>query len=213
MKTICIQTENGVFPLKEAVIKLSRLDEKSYDNQRLHQFEYRPDTEPGLQAVYQLLGGKLGTPLVLLAGRPGLGKTHMCKGACWFWLGKGNRCIYYYVKDLIDDLKKGFKFDKHLPPSQTDPQAYSAVMNRVKSVPLLVLDDMAAHCDTDWIKSELEQIVNHRYENKLATIITTNELGKIPSRIIDRCREGRFVLLKGDSYRGTGKQYEMAGVL
>lgn len=68
------------------------------------------------------------------------------------------------------------------------------IIEHLKTVDLLVLDDLGAENTTDWTKEILFNIVDYRYNAELPLIITTNcvpeELkAKIGDRIFDRIRE------------------------
>lgn len=79
---------------------------------------------------------------------------------------------------------------------------------KLKSVRLLVLDEVGAEHLTDNARSLLSELLNARYEGSLRTVLTANldektleaRLGR---RIFDRIRHGgRWVELKGKSMRG-----------
>jgi DNA replication protein DnaC len=44
----------------------------------------------------------------------------------------------------------------------------------LREVPLLVLDDLGAERLTDWVTEALFRLINHRFEWRLRTVITTN---------------------------------------
>ena len=50
---------------------------------------------------------------------------------------------------------------------------YDDLFEQVKSVPLLILDDLGAESGTAWAQEKLHQIIVHRYNFRLPTIITT----------------------------------------
>ena len=63
-------------------------------------------------------------------------------------------------------------------------------METIREIPLLILDDLGAHNSTPWAQEKLFQILNHRYNNRLATVITTNQPlddldPRIASRLVD----------------------------
>lgn len=63
-----------------------------------------------------------------------------------------------------------------------------------KTVPLLVLDDLGAEKPTDWTRERLFEIIDHRYNEELPLIITTNltpdeMISDLGERICDRIRE------------------------
>lgn len=80
------------------------------------------------------------------------------------------------VLDFIEMTKKGF--------NDSDGE-----VKMIYNAAVLVLDDLGVQMSKEWINSSLYQLINHRYNNKLVTIYTSNikytDL-KIDDRIIDR---------------------------
>jgi DNA replication protein DnaC len=191
--------------VEESTVKLSRLPITSYYNKRLHQFEYREGAELAVKAVFELLNGVINVPMLMLIGVSGLGKSHLAIGAGWYWMTKGGRCIYYQVEDMLDDIRRGYSFEQSYQLGGRHPDSYSVIMSRLEKVGLLIMDDLGAHNETDFAYAKLDQIVCYRYDNNLPTIITTNKSVKedLSRRIVDRCKDGRIVVMRGESYRGT----------
>jgi DNA replication protein DnaC len=70
-----------------------------------------------------------------------------------------------------------------------------------------VLDDLGAHKGTEWTAEQTFRLINHRYEQHLATVVTSNlsapELrarvgDRVTSRLVEMCRH---VALKGSDRR------------
>lgn len=80
------------------------------------------------------------------------------------------------------------------------------------SCELLVLDDLGAEKPSEWVEERLYTIINYRYEQQLATIVTSNktltELGEsIGARTASRLRElceFRIRLTGGDRRKTAG---------
>jgi DNA replication protein DnaC len=47
------------------------------------------------------------------------------------------------------------------------------MFERVKKAPLLVLDDFGEQSTTPWALEKLYQVINYRYNARLATVVTT----------------------------------------
>jgi DNA replication protein DnaC len=65
------------------------------------------------------------------------------------------------------------------------------MFEQLRTIPLLILDDLGAESPTPWANEKLYQLFNHRYTHRLPTVITTNvELDRldprIRSRLVDR---------------------------
>jgi DNA replication protein DnaC len=48
------------------------------------------------------------------------------------------------------------------------------LFQEIKDIPLLILDDLGAQGSTQWAEEKLFQVINYRYVNSLATVVTTN---------------------------------------
>ena len=60
----------------------------------------------------------------------------------------------------------------------------------------LVLDDLGTQNATPWAEEKLYQILNHRYINRLPTVITTNqEFAEIEGRIRSRLQDPDLVTI------------------
>ena len=63
-------------------------------------------------------------------------------------------------------------------------------METFRECPLLILDDLGAEKDTEWVREQLYRVVNHRYFEKLPMVITTNEgVTGLDPRIASRIRD------------------------
>ncbi len=90
--------------------------------------------------------------------------------------------MFIVVPDFLDHLRSTFSPDSKV--------SYDQLFESVKNAPLLVLDDLGAQTTTPWAQEKLYQVINHRYNAQLATVITTNcsteELDdRIASRLVD----------------------------
>lgn len=101
---------------------------------------------------------------LVFTGPSGSGKTHLAVAAA-------NRCIdlglptYFIVAaDLLDHLRATYA-----PESE---MSYDELFEQVRNAPILVLDDLAAQPTTPWAQEKLFQIISHRFNESLPTIIT-----------------------------------------
>ena len=123
---------------------------------------------------------------LLLLGPCGVGKTHLAVAAAVERQSRGDDVYFATIADLLDQLRGTFSDDS--------PIAHADLMQRIRTSQLLVLDDMGAERHTPFAEDKLFQIVNHRYEERLPTIVTTSvfpaDLGdmrpRIASRLLDR---------------------------
>lgn len=110
---------------------------------------------------------------VLLLGPIGSGKTHAAVGALRVCAEHGMSYMFAPIVEALDWLRPGG------PP---DTAA------RMGSVRVLLLDDLGAEKPSDWTAERLYGIVNRRWLNELATIVTTN----IPTAELERAVDPRL---------------------
>ncbi len=202
---------------RERFARNSNLPADSRHTKRLHNFENIAGREEGLQAAMELIRGELIPPILLLYGEPGRSKTHLAMAIAWAFIASLKTVKFWPVPDLLDALREGIKINRLLQPGEHNSGDYNLIMKQLKEWDLIVLDDIGMEHATNWTTPALDMVVNHRYSHGLATVITTNTL-EISDRILDRCKEGRIVMLKGQSFREIlaqrrkGKQADTSGV-
>ncbi len=106
--------------------------------------------------------------LLLICPRNSLWTSRLALTITSELLRKGQPAFYILVADLLDHLRATFKPDSEIE--------YDELFEIVKSVPVLVLDNLGAANRTSWAQEKLFQIVVHRHSNKLPTVITTTLL-------------------------------------
>jgi DNA replication protein DnaC len=135
---------------------------------------------------------------IFFHGQCGVGKTHLAAAIANSVVGRNNMSVYFrVVPDLLDQLRATF-----------DPEngvAYDDRFQQIRNAHLLVLDDLGTEHTTAWAREKLYQLVNHRYNEQLPTVVTSNQdFREIEQRILSRLLDTRlttYVLIEADDYR------------
>ena len=118
---------------------------------------------------------------LVLVGPHGSGKTHLSAAIANQCIQNGHIAIYIDVPDLMDHLRNSFSPDT--------AYSYSEMFDRVRNTPLLILDDLGSAYPTPWALEKLQQILNHRFNAELPTVIATSqELSSLDSYIRSRLK-------------------------
>jgi DNA replication protein DnaC len=122
---------------------------------------------------------------LILLGPNGSGKTHLACAIANHRISLGEPVFYIGTADLLDHLRSAF--------SPTSDTTYDELFERVKNVPLLVLDDLALGSATTWAKEKLEQLFHHRFNTRLATVIVTDiPLERMDERLRGHLADNEF---------------------
>lgn len=116
---------------------------------------------------------------LVLSGPSGCGKTHLGAAIANRCLELGHAALFVVVPDLLDKLRAAYH-----PESEV---GFDSTFELVRNAPVLVLDDLGAQSTTEWAKEKLFQIINHRYNARLPTVVTTNiPIAKLDDRLNTR---------------------------
>jgi len=141
---------------------------------------------------------------LVYCGEYGCGKTHLAAAIANYRLQQGESVLFIVVPDLLDHLRATF--------NPNSPVSYDKRFEEIRTVPLLVLDDLGTESATSWAKEKLYQIFNHRYNARLPTVITMKQMveevdPRLRSRMLDLSRCTVFAIL-APSYRGGRPLHE-----
>lgn len=145
-----------------------------------------------------------GANSLMLCGQVGAGKTHLGTACSTKLIDGGTPVIYMGYREAVSALKT----------KVTDPSFYQMELHKYKTAQVLFVDDFLKGKITEADVNIVYEIVNHRYNNRLPFIISTekglDELTRfdeaIASRLIEMCR-GHIVVFEGSElnyrlYRG-----------
>ena len=104
---------------------------------------------------------------LLLYGDFGTGKTGLAVGALREWqVLKHEPALFITAPQLLDRIRETY--------SGRAEDSEAEVLQLVKDVELLVLDDLGAERVTDWVQEKLFTIINYRHDWHRVTIFTSN---------------------------------------
>ena len=153
-----------------------------------------------LERVYRLAFEFAKSPegWLVLQGVTGCGKTHLASAIVNYQYQANKPALFIFVPEFLDHLRSAFNPDSKI--------SYDQLFEKVKNTPLLVLDDFGEQAATPWAKEKLYQVINSRYNARLATIITTRcSLDEIDSPIRSRFIDPKISVtfaIEAPDYRG-----------
>lgn len=145
---------------------------------------------------------------LVLKGGYGAGKTHLAAAIANDRIGRAEPVLFVVVPDLLDHLRATF--------APTSRVTYDDRFESIRNAPFLILDDLGAQSPTVWAQEKLFQLLNHRYNEQLPTVITTNrELEEIEPRVRSRVSDSRIctiVTILAPDFRQGGVDAYGSGV-
>lgn len=177
-----VEQERIESAFREAMIT-PRFRDRTFEN-----FQVTGENKKAWEAAkhFRVIGDGVG---LMFFGPYGIGKTHLAAAIANSHIGK-MPVLYVSVPDLLAEIR-----------DTMNKRGESSRLEMAKRVDLLVLDDIGAEKPSEWVRETLFVLVNHRYEYKLSTVLTTNctmqELeerlgGRIVSRLVEMTRCIRF---------------------
>lgn len=136
---------------------------------------------------------------LILRGPAGTGKTSL--GVCLLKeaLAIGKGCLMISMPNLLDNM---------LTLSKGDNVAFMSYEQKLRNIPLLLLDDFGAeYAKSEWVSAKVESIIIDRYNRMRPIILTTNysegwTKDHYSQRIYDRLRgEYQEAIFMGASHR------------
>lgn len=132
-----------------------------------------PDSQPRRGVQLWLDEWRKSRPFLVLSGPPGSGKTHAAVAVADYLLRHEDMTVAYeVVPALLDSLRRAYA--RRTAPEGAPGPDPDAVMRAYLAAQITVLDDLGQQRDTDFARESLFRIVNHRYERRMLTVITTN---------------------------------------
>lgn len=135
---------------------------------------------------------------LFLHGNCGTGKTHLAVAIAFYAMERQKMSVLFsVVPDLLDHLRATF--------DPANGVAYDDRFTTVRNAQLLILDDLGTENTTPWAREKLYQIFNHRYNENLPTVVTSNQdFKRIEERVLSRILDTRlttYIHIDAPDYR------------
>src|SRR5258705_8606120 len=105
---------------------------------------------------------------LLLMGSSGVGKTHLAVAALKELIHRGHAGLFCDYRELLKEIQASYN-----PASESTEMS---ILEPIRTVEVLVLDDLGASKPSDWVRDIVGIVLNARYNENRTTIITTNYL-------------------------------------
>jgi DNA replication protein DnaC len=202
--TICVIQGKSALTLEHlSSIELEALSKKAFNNFDYKSLNLSSEERQSLEQAYRNAVNFAKSPegWLIFMGVNGCGKTHLAAAIANHLRREGKLVLFIVVTDLLDYLRSTFNPESRL--------SYDELFEKIKKAPVLILDDFGEQSATPWAQEKLYQLINYRYNARLATVITTClSLDEIESRISSRMVDPSLSLvlnINAPDYRGDIK--------
>lgn len=149
--------------------------------------ELTPDERNNLKKAYDIAVSYAQQPdhfWLILTGKYGSGKTHLAAAIANYRQMLAEEVMFITVPDLMDYLRTTYGGDADM--------SFNQRFQKVRNVPLLVLDDLGTENPSAWAREKLFQIIDYRYVARIPTVITTAKaIEEIDERLRVRLLDSR----------------------
>jgi DNA replication protein DnaC len=132
-------------------------------------------------------------------GPVGTGKTSLAILVAKAAKDAGRSYAVYPVPRLLAEIKRTFDRDAS--------DSYLGFFRRLCTVDLLVLDDLGAEKQTEWVLEQLYSLVNERWQDRRSIVVTTNVPDpdpEAPLRLLKRAMGQLQEIIEGDRLDRAG---------
>jgi len=166
----CRHERNRLARLRISRLFASARIPRAYEGDTFADYTVTATNKDAVDAAHMMVADEI-TGL-FLHGEKGTGKTKLAAIIANERARAGSPVLFASVPDLMADIRASFASG-----------GTSERVQAVKNAPFLVLDDLGAEKMTEWVGEQLFCIVNHRYNECLQTVVTSNYN---PTQIIRR---------------------------
>jgi DNA replication protein DnaC len=129
---------------------------------------------------------------LLLMGPSGVGKTHLAVAALKELIRRGHAGLFCDYRELLKEIQASY--------NQASESTEMGILEPIRTLELLVLDDLGASKPSAWVLDIIALVLNTRYNERRMTILTTNyfDEDEVPTAGA-RMSGGQRVTVKEDS--------------
>ncbi|HXX14955.1 MAG TPA: ATP-binding protein [Candidatus Eremiobacteraceae bacterium] len=145
---------------------------------------------------------------LLLMGPSGVGKTHLAVAALKDLIRRGHAGLFCDYRELLKEIQASYN-----PASESTEMG---VLEPIRTVELLVLDDLGASKPSAWVLDIIGLVLNARYNERRMTILTTNYFDETDAPApVTKLPSGQRISVKEDTLgdrigaRMRSRLYEM----
>ncbi|WP_302816301.1 ATP-binding protein [Selenomonas flueggei] len=157
----CRHERNRLARLRISRLFASARVPRAYEGDTFTDYIVTAENKDAVDAAHMMVADEIKG--LFLHGEKGTGKTKLTAIIANERAGAGKPVLFASVPDLMADIRASFASG-----------GTSERVQAVKETPFLVLDDLGAEKMTEWVGEQLFCIVNHRYNEQLPTVVTSN---------------------------------------
>lgn len=189
---------------------LESLQDKTFETFNPEGVGLQEKEQDSLRRVYERCQAYAQNPRgwIALTGGYGSGKTHLAAAIANSQAAQGSRVLFITAPDLLDHLRASYR------PGDDQEDNPPDRFEQVRTIGLLVIDDLGTESPTPWAVEKLYQVLNHRYNAHLPTVITTNRnLEELEMRLRSRLFDPdvcEIIALTAPDYRRSGVSFQQS---
>jgi len=147
--------------------------------QTFENFQPVPGTEKAFKAAQSLAHGSASFIWLLIYGRTGNGKTHLCNAIVREVRDRGWDVRMVLAADLFSLLREAIESKKA-----------DVLLRQFKDIFFLAIDDYGVEYGSDWEMAKFDELMTSRFATAKPTVLITNkELTELPGRIQSRFKD------------------------